>query len=297
MKIGFIGLGQMGLPMARNLLRAGHEVAVYNRTRSRAESLAAADARVAGSPGEAASGAEIVVTILSDDHALEEVVFGAEGLVSGLPAGAIHVGSTTASLAMARRLAEAHRERGQRYVSAPVLGRPQAAEEAKLFIMAAGPSEVLEACRPLFSAVSQRVFVMGAEPEAANVVKLGVNFLISTVFESVGEAMALMRKHRIDPAQFLELLTSTLFGAPIYRIYGELIVREQYEPAPFPLPLGLKDLRLALAAGESAGVPMPVASVIRDHMVEAMSRGMASQDWSVVARIVAEHAGLGTAGK
>ncbi len=297
MKIGFIGLGQMGLPMARNLLRAGHELAVYNRTRSRAESLVSSGARVAASRREAASGAEIVVTVLSDDRALEEVVFGAEGLLHALPAGAIHVGSTTASLAMARRLAEAHRERGQHYVSAPVLGRPQAAEEGKLFIIAAGPSAVLEVCRPLFSAVSQRVFVMGTEPEAANVVKLGVNFLISTVLESVGEAVALVRKHGIDAAQFQELLTSSLFGAPVYRIYGEAIVRDQYEPAPFPLPLGLKDVCLALAAGESAGVPMPVAGVVRDHMLEAMSRGMATQDWSVVARIVAEHAGLGKAGK
>jgi len=289
MKIGFIGLGHMGSPIARNLIKAGHELTVYNRTRSKAEGLGA---QVANTPADAARDAEVVITMLADDDAVKEVVFGADGLSNTLRPGAIHVSMSTISVALSQELAEEHRELKQGYVSAPVFGRPQAAEAAKLFVVAAGDPEAVKNCETLFSAIGQKTFPMGEDPIAANVVKLSGNFMIASVIECLGEALSLVRKYKVDPAKYLEMLTSTLFAAPVYKTYGDLIVKEQFEPAGFRLKLGLKDVRLALAAAEAQAVPMPVASVIRDHALEGIANGMADKDWSSLAQVVAKNAGL-----
>ena len=289
MKVGFIGLGQMGLPMAANLKKAGHEVIAYNRTRAKAEQLGA---RVANTPADAARDAEVVITMLADDDAVREVVFGADGLANTLQPGAIHVSMSTISVAISQEMAEAHRERKQGYVSAPVFGRPQAAEAAKLFVVAAGDPAAVKKCEPLFAAIGQRTFLMGDEAPKANVVKLSGNFLIASVIESLGEALSLVRKYEIDPEKYVEMLTSTLFVAPVYKTYADLIVKEQFEPAGFRLKLGLKDVRLALAAAEAQAVPMPVASVIRDHALEGIANGMGDKDWSSLAQVVSKNAGL-----
>jgi 3-hydroxyisobutyrate dehydrogenase-like beta-hydroxyacid dehydrogenase len=291
MQIGFIGLGNMGQAMARNLVQAGHEVIVYNRTPSRAEPLVASGAELAKTPGDAARG-EAVITMVADDRALEHVAFGEGGIVARLPREAIHISMSTIGVALSERLTDAHREAGQVYVAAPVFGRPEAAAAAKLFVVAAGPAAALERCKPLFEAIGQRTFAFGDRPAAANVVKLSGNFLLASVVEALSEAFALARKSGIDPHQYLELLTSTLFAAPAYKVYGGLIADQRYQPAGFKMPLALKDVRLALAAAEAAGVPLPIASLVRDQLISGIARGYGELDWSALARVVAENAGI-----
>lgn len=288
MDIGFIGLGQMGAGIARNLLRAGHRLTVWNRGREKAEALVAEGAVRANSPAEAAGG-EVVMTMLADDAAVEAVTFGANGILAG-EGRPIHVSLSTISPALAARLADAHG--ADRFVSAPVFGRPEAAAAAKLFVVAAAPEGALGACRPLFEAIGQRTFAVGPEPAAANLVKLCGNFLIMAAVESMGEAIALARAGGVDGQTLLDILTGTLFDAPIYRNYGALIVGERYRPAGFAAPLGLKDMTLAQGAASGHGVPMPVLSVVRDRLLATIAREGADIDWSGIARIAAADAGL-----
>jgi len=293
MRVAFIGLGKMGTPMARNLLSGGHELVLYNRTRSRAEPFESAGASVATTPAEAAQDADVLITMLADDRAVEEILFAPSHASDALPAGAVHISMSTISVRLSRRLAEAHNERGQNYVSAPVMGRPAAAAAAKLFVVAAGPAEQLERCRPLFELMGQRTFIAGREASAANVYKLAANFLITTVLESLAESFAFVRKGGSEPGAFLDFLTNSLFGAPIYKTYGAMIAADDYEPVGFKLPLGLKDNRLLLAAAEEASVPMPMASLVRDRFLAAMAQGLEEADWSTIARLCYQDAGLG----
>ncbi|PYV16975.1 MAG: 6-phosphogluconate dehydrogenase, partial [Acidobacteria bacterium] len=218
-------------------------------------------------------------------------VFGADFL-SALKPGSIHVSMSTISVALSRRLTEAHAKAGSVFVSAVVFGRPPAAEARQLLVVAAGPAAAVERSRPLLEALGSRVEVVSTDPPAANAFKLAGNFLIAATLECLGEAFALVRKSGLDPLQFLEIMTGTLFAAPVYKTYGKLIVEEQFRPAGFTVPLGLKDVRLALAAAEAASVPMPVANIVRDHLLTALARGRADWDWSSVAKVVAENAGL-----
>jgi len=288
MDIGFIGLGQMGMPMARNLLKAGHAVTVYNRTRSRAEQLVPEGARVAGTPGEACRG-DAVVTMLADDHALQDLM---PDLAAKLGPATIHVSMSTISVAMSRRLAELHAQLNQGYIAAPVFGRPDAAAAQKLFVVAAGPRALVERCQPLFDAIGQKTFLVSEDPPAANVIKLCGNFMIASILEILGEAVALARKSGIDAGSFLDVFTGTLFGAPVFRTYGALIAQEKYEPAGFRAALGLKDARLVLEAADDAAVPMPVANLVHDRLLTLVAQGRQDLDWSALARLAAEQAGL-----
>lgn len=290
MKVGFVGLGDMGLAMADNLRRAGHDLTVYNRTRARAEALAGA--RVAATPGEAAAGAEVVVSMLADDLAVEQVIFGPEGVMRSLAPGAVHAGMSTISHELTRRLAAEHAREGQHYVAAPVFGRPDAARAAKLWIVAAGPSEAVERCRPLFGAMGQGTDVVGDDPVRAAVLKIGGNFLLVAAIEAMGEAFALVRKYGIAPAQLLEIVNGRLLRSPVYENYGKLIAEERFDPPGFRLRHGLKDAKLALAAGEEAAAPLPIASLARDRYLAAMARGWADLDWAALARVSALTAGL-----
>lgn len=291
MKVGFIGLGQMGSGMAARLLEAGHDVTVYNRTHARAEPLHENGAVVAKSPAGACSGAAAVFTMLSDDHAVEDVAFGEQGILRTLPRGAVHISSSTLSVAFTRRLAAAHADAGQRFVAAPVFGRPDVAAAGELFVVAAGAREAVDAVQPLLDAIGKRTFVMSDTPEAAALVKLSGNFLIASVIESVGEAMALVDKGGLDRHAYLDLLTSTLFNAPIYKGYGQLIADRKFEPAGFAAPLGQKDIRLALAAAEELRVPMPLASLLRDRLLRLMANGGEKLDWSAISELSAVDAG------
>ena len=291
MDVGFVGLGQMGQPIALNLIKAGHRVAVHNRTLAKAEALAAQGAEIAGSVADAARN-PVLITMLADDRAVEEVVFGDGKALSTLGQGAVHISMSTISVALSERLTEAHRKAGQTYVAAPVFGRPEAASAAKLFVVAAGPEQALAQCQPLFDAIGQRTFVVGDEPPAANLVKLSGNFLIAAMIESLGEAVALVRKGGVDPHRYVEILTSTLFSAPAYKTYGTIIANERYEPAGFKMTLGLKDIRLALAAADSLAAPMPVASLLHDHFLSGVAQGAGDSDWAGLARLAARSAGL-----
>jgi len=292
MKVGFVGLGNMGSVMARNLITADHALTVYNQTRSRAEELQRLGAKVAGTPGEAAAGAEALITMVSDDRAVEDVVFAKGSVLDSLPSDAVHVAMSTMSVSMSRRLEAAHKERGQKYVAAPVYGRPDAAAAKKLVISAAGPADQIARCQPLFDAMGQKTFVVGEDAPAASLVKVSANFLITTVIESLGEAFALIRKSGVDPDKFLEVLTGSLFAAPVYRTYGAMIAADNFEPVGFSMKLGMKDNRLVLAAAEEASVPMPMASLIRDRMLTATAQGQAEADWASIARISFREAGL-----
>ena len=240
MKVGFVGLGNMGSPMALHLIKAGHTLTVYNRTRRRAEESRSMGARVAATPGEAASGAEALITMVADDQALEEVIFGSGKVIETLSAGAVHVCMCTISVSLSRRLAAAHGDKKQHYVAAPVFGRPEAAAAAKLAIAAAGPVEQIARCQPLFDALGQKTFLVGDDAPAANFVKVTANFLITTAIESLGEAFALIRKSGVDPAKFLDVLTGSLFAAPVYRIYGAMIAADNFDPAWRPAQHGAK---------------------------------------------------------
>ena len=291
MNIGFIGLGHMGAAMAANLLKAGHNVTVYNRTAAKQEELVGRGAAPAAQVADACRG-EAVITMLADDSALESVVYAERGILESLGKGAIHICMATISVALSQKLAAQHAAAGQHYVAAPVFGRPDAAAAAKLFIVTAGDGGAIETCRPLFDAMGQRTFVIGEKPQMANVVKLSGNYLIASVIEALGEAMALVGKAGIDRHEYLDILTSTLFNAPVYKTYGGLIADEKFKPAGFAAPLGHKDMRLALAAAEDLRVPMPLASLLRDRFLSLLAQGGENLDWSAVGRLAARDAGL-----
>ena len=295
MQIGFIGLGRMGVGMAANLLKAGHQVTVYNRTADKLHALVQQGATAAARVADACRG-DVVITMLADDAALESVVFGDEGMLASLRTGAVHVSMSTIGIALSERLAAAHAGAGQRFIAAPVFGRPEAAAAAQLFVVAAGPPDAITECRPLFDALGQRTFTVADRPAAANLIKLSGNFLLAALIEALGEAMALIAKAGIDRQQYLDLLTSTLFTAPAYKNYGRLIAEERYTPAGFAAPLGQKDIRLTLAAAESMRVPMPLASLLRDRFLALLAQGGDTLDWSAIARLAAQDAGLPQSG-
>jgi 3-hydroxyisobutyrate dehydrogenase-like beta-hydroxyacid dehydrogenase len=286
MDIGFIGLGHMGSAIAGSLVKAGHAVSVWNRSPDKTEPLVAAGAKKAATPAEAASG-KVVFTMLSNDEAVEQVVFGADGILAS-PARPIHVSMSTISLALAERLTAAHAEA---YVSAPVFGRPAAAETGKLFIVAAGAAEALSVCAPLFDAIGQRVFVVGDAPRSANLIKLCGNYMIMAAIESLAEAMTLAAKNGVEKATLLDVLTNTLFNAPIYKTYGEILLHETFEPAGFAAPLGLKDMNLVDAAALDAGASMPILGILRGQLVTAIARHGEGVDWSAIAKVVNENSG------
>lgn len=293
MRIGFIGLGKMGAAMATNLLKAGHEVTAYNRSPGKVAELAGHGALPAASVADASRG-HVVVTMLANDEAVESVVFGGAdeaGILDSLPEGAVHISSSTISVALAERLTEAHADAGQQFVSAPVFGRPEAAAAANLFVVAAGDLTAVETVSPVFDAIGRRTFIVGADPKAAALVKISGNFLIASVIESLGEAMALVDKGGVDKQQYLELLTSTLFDAPVYRTYGGLLARGEFRPAGFAATLGLKDVKLALSAGDELQVPLPVASLLRDRFLTLLATGGGELDWSAVGALSAWEAG------
>lgn len=291
MKVGFIGLGNMGSGMAQNLLKAGHELTVYNRTPDKAKPLVEKGARLAGSVADACKG-DVVITMLADDNAVEHVVFGDAGILASLRKEAIHVSSSTISVALSERLTAEHTKRGQRFVSAPVFGRPEAAAAAKLFIVLGGPPDAVDRCMPLFEAMGQKTFRFGEKPSSANLVKISGNFMISSTIELLGEVMALVAKGGLDQHQYLDFLTSSLFTAPIYKTYGTLIAEKKFKPAGFAAPLGFKDARLALAAGEALRVPLPLANLVRDRFLRLLARGDETIDWSAISQLSAEDAGL-----
>jgi 3-hydroxyisobutyrate dehydrogenase-like beta-hydroxyacid dehydrogenase len=290
MKTGFIGLGRMGSAMAANLVKARHDVTVFNRNPEKRRALLELGAHEAASIADACRG-EAVITMLADDNAVSHVALENDGVTANLPKGAIHISMSTISVALSKRLAQAHAEAGQRFIAAPVFGRPDAAAAAKLFIIAAGDPGAVKACEPLFNALGQKTIPIGTEPSAANLVKLSGNLLIAAVIEALGEAIALVGKAGIDRSAYVDLLASTIFPAPSYKIYGGLIAANKFQPAAFAAPLGYKDIRLALTAAEDLRVPMPLGSLLHDRFLRLLAQGGDALDWAAIGGLAAQDAG------
>jgi len=290
MKLGFIGLGRMGAAMAANLVKAGHDVSVFNRSPGKGSSLVKLGAHEAADVAGVCGG-DAVITMLADDDAASDIALGSGGLIDSLPKGAIHLSMSTISVTLSKRLAQAHAKAGQRYVAAPVFGRPDAAATAKLFIVAAGDAATVDVCQPLFRAMGQKTFPIGTEPSAANLVKLSGNFLMASAIEALGEAVALIGKAGIDRRAYIELLTSSIFNVPAYKTYGALIAQGKFEPAAFAAPLGYKDIRLALSAAESLRVPMPLASLLHDRFLRLFAQGGDQLDWAAIGGLATQDAG------
>ncbi len=294
-EIGFVGLGHMGTAMAANLATAGRRVIAYVRRPNQIGKLVALGLKPTMDITDLFD-CEVVISMLPDDAAVREIVFGRQdlgldGLAMGLMPGAIHLSMSTISTATASHLASEHARYGQGYVAAPVFGNPDAAKTRQLFIIAAGAPADVERCRPLIDTLGQRTFVIGTDPGHANLIKLLGNMVTATALEMLGEAVALVRKRGLDPQPFIDILTSTMFGGRAHKIYGDKIIAQRYAPG-FVMPLALKDVRLALAEGENAGVPMPSVGVVRDRLITGIARGYAELDWTALGLIAAEEAGL-----
>ncbi len=290
MNVGVVGLGHMGSGIATSLLRAGFEVTVYNRTREKAAPLVAKGAHLAASVSDACRG-DAVLTMLANDEAVNEIVSGTDGILASLSKGAVHISSSTISPARSADLTERHARAGQRFVAAPVFGRPDAATAGKLYVVAAGSPDAIATAQPLFDALAQKTFIVSETPSAANLVKLSGNFLIATVIESLGEAIALIDKGGVDRRRYVQVLTSMLFNAPVYHTYGPIVAERQFEPAGFAAALGQKDIGLVLAAGEELRVPLPIASLLRDRFLALAARGGEHLDWSAISELAALDAG------
>lgn len=290
MKIGFAGLGGMGSAMAANLLQAGYGVKVWNRSPQAAQPLVSAGAVQARQPEELAE-VDVLITMLANDAATEQVVV-ESGLLQQLQAGAIHINMATVSVALAKRLALLHAERNVGYIAAPVLGRVDVAAAGKLNILAAGDPLLLAKVQPLFEVLGQQTWHFGDQPEQANIVKIAANFTLASAIEAMAEGSALVRNYGVSGADYLHMLTSTLFASPAYKGYGGLIAEEKFEPAGFKLSLGMKDIGLALEAGANSHTPMPFASVLKDNFLDAVAQGDADLDWSALAKVAARRAGL-----
>lgn len=296
MKIAFIGLGSMGRPMARNLIAAGHDLKAWNRNATAVQGDELLSSRLVGSPDDAVADVECVVSMLSDDAAIRGVFLSGAApgrtLIDAMTEGTIHLCMSTISVELARELAEGHASRSLGFVCAPVFGRPPMAEAAKLTIVAGGAANAVELCRPLLDAMGAKVAVVGDDASRAAVVKLAGNFMLVSMLEAMGEAVALARRSGVDADTFIDIVTGGLFRSPVYEAYGSMIAQNGFEPAGFKLRLGLKDVRLVLAAADRLDVPMPLASLAHDRLLEALAAGLGEQDWAAMARIAARNAGL-----
>lgn len=290
MKVGFIGLGAMGSAMASNLIKAGHEVTVWNRSSGPTEPLASLGAKVVKTADRAAQG-EVLFSMLANDQAVRSVFVDGR-LLDGMDQGTVHVNHATISVALAREMAEEHSQRGLDYLAAPVFGRPDVAAAGRLNILVAGKPHVIERVRSLLEVMGSRIWPLGEAPERANVVKIAGNFMIGAAIESMAEASALTRAHGVSAADFLDVMTNSLFATPAYQGYAKLIAESRYTPAGFALPLGYKDIGLALAAADATRVPLPLAGVLRDSLLEALSAGEEDVDWAIMAQVAARRAHL-----
>lgn len=284
MDIGFLGLGTMGRPMAANLLKAGHRIRVWNRSPGAASALVADGAHASSTPQDACTDVDVVISMLSDDDATRAVVID-DGALDAMKPGCIHINMATVSVALALDLERRHLEKGVRYIAAPVLGRVNVAEAGQLNILAAGDAEAMSVVQPLFDVLGQKTWMFGDRPERANAVKLAVNTMIAAAIGAMGEGVALTQGYGIAKEDFIELITSTLFAAPVYKGYGSAIAENHYEPAGFKLALGLKDVRLTMEAAEKVSVPLPIASVLRDNHLDSLAHGEGHWDWAALARV------------
>ncbi len=280
MKIGFLGTGQMGTPMALRLLAGGHELRVWNRTEGRIEPLLREGAIAAGTPAEAELGADAVITMLFDDAAHEEVLFGPNGLMDALEPGALHIACSTITVALSERLTAEHTRRGIDFVAAPVFGRPNVAAEGRLWIVAAGTDNAIARARPVLEPMSRGISIIGPEPRQANAVKLGGNFLISTMIQSLSESFVFAESQGIAPAVFLEAVNSALFQSPFYAAYGTVMLHPPNHPGA-SIDLGAKDTRMLRQAAASRNTRLSLADNLAEIFEQAKQAGLSNEDWAV----------------
>ena len=292
LRVGFVGLGRMGRGMARCILRGGHDLIVYNRTANNAADLASEGASVAPSIAAACADRDVVITMLADDAALEEVALGAGGVRDSLTTDAIHLVMGTHGVAAMHAIDAAHRRARQTLVAAPVLGRPDKAAAGELGIIAAGPKAAVDRCRPLFAVMGGRTFDAGASPVAAAATKLANNFAIGCALEAMSEAFSFVRKFDVPPQILYEVMTEGLLAAPVYRVYGKIIVDDRYDQAGFTVQLALKDAELMAAAADSVHVPLPSGALLRDRLRDAITQGNGEKDWAILGRVQARLSGL-----
>ncbi|GGA06331.1 dehydrogenase [Dyella caseinilytica] len=290
MKVGFIGLGAMGSAMASNLVAAGYNVTVWNRSEAATEKLASLGAKVARTPDRAVQG-DVLHSMLANDQSVRAVILDS-GLLDTMDPGTVHINHATISIELVRQLAEEHAKRGLEYVAAPVFGRPDVAAAGKLNVLAAGKASAIEKVRPLLDVLASKVWPMGDTPERANAVKLAGNFMIVAAIESMAEASVLTQAYGVSAADFIELISTTLFASPVYQGYGKAMAEQRFTPPGFALPLGLKDVMLAQEAAHAEQVPMPLAGVLRDSLLEALADGAEGMDLSALARVSARRANL-----
>jgi 3-hydroxyisobutyrate dehydrogenase-like beta-hydroxyacid dehydrogenase len=292
-KIGFIGLGNMGLNMAKNLIASGYHLQVYNRSIEKANELEQTAIAKCKTPAEAASNVPVVITMLPDDDVVKETVSGKDGILQTLQKGGVHISMSTISPDMAQELAELHQSAGSSYLAAPVFGRPEAAAAKKLWICVSGSQQAKETAKPILECLGQGIFDFGEDASGANVVKIAGNFMIMSSLEIMAEAFTLAEKHGLDGAKVADFFGSTLFNAPIYQNYGKLIANKQYKPVGFKAKLGYKDARLTFKLAQQSETPMPVATVVHNRLLSAVAKGWGDRDWvEAVGRGVTEDAGI-----
>lgn len=292
MNVAFLGLGSMGAAMATNLLKAGHQLTVYNRTYAKAEPFRSLGATIATTPAAAVQAADLVFSMVTDDAALEELCQGPDGLLAALRSGAVHASCSTVAPDTSRRLAAAHAQQGAHLVAAPVFGKPDAAAAAKLWLTIAGTEEAKLKLRPVLEVLGQGLYDFGNDPGLANVVKLCGNFLLGAAIQAMAEAFTLAQKSGLDRQQVYEFFTSTLFNAPVYKGYGKLVAERHYQPVGATPAILRKDLRLLLDEARTQASPMPFANIIFDNLSTTVARQEAV-DWAGFAERVADNAGLG----
>ncbi len=291
-KVGFIGLGNMGLPIARNLIQAGFELTVYNRTPEKAKPLISEGAKLATKPSDVITPGTTVITMLANDQALEAISFGDDGIIKAMGPDEIHISMSTVSPSTNREIADAHKQNNTAFISAPVFGRPDAAAAKKLWICTAGDNQTKSAVEPILKSIGQGIFDFGDEPSAANVVKLSGNFLIMAAMEAMGETFAYLEKNGLDSKKFAEMISQTLFACPAYLNYSKIISSQSFIPAGFKLALGLKDVNLLLQSAAEVNAPLPLANLVHDRFITALAKNRADMDWSAIALNAAEDAGL-----
>jgi 3-hydroxyisobutyrate dehydrogenase-like beta-hydroxyacid dehydrogenase len=291
-KIGFIGLGNMGLNMVKNLINVGYHVRVYNRTISKADELEQSSITRCKSPAEAADGVPVIITMLSEDEVLKEAVLGADGILQKLPKNSLHISMSTISPDTAQHLAKHHADAGSNYLAAPVFGRPEAAAAKKLWICISGDQQSKEIAKPILECLGQGIFDFGEDAGGANVVKIAGNFMIMASLEMMAEAYTLAEKNGLDRLKVSEFFGATIFNTPVFQNYGKVIATKQYEPVGFKAKLGYKDARLAFKLSQQAETPMPIATAIHNRLLTAVAKGWGDRDWAEgISRGVSEDAG------
>lgn len=292
-KIGFIGLGNMGIPIAKNLISAGFHLQVYNRTISKADELDAASITKCKTPAEAADGVQIIITMLSEDEIVKETVLGEDGILKALPKNALHISMSTIAPETAQQLSEAHKNAGNNYLASPVFGRPEAAAAKKLWICVSGSQQSKEIAKPLLESLGQGIFDFGETAGGANVVKVAGNFMIMASMEMMAEAYTLAEKNGLDRLKVAEFFGSTLFNVPLFQNYGRMIAGKQYQPVGFKSKLGYKDARIAFKLSQQAETPMPIVSIVHNRLLSAVAKGWGEADWAEgIGRGVSEDAGV-----